>query len=205
MKTKRIVVLLLVGVLMVACNKVEQKVKPIAIDLPASYKSDTAAYRYITNYAKSLNEFGKKVAKMHHEGEKWHKKEYESLSDRDLYRLVKLDYDYAELWLKQGVRNHAMLVEAGDVLKRVTEQGAAKIAESQVVFAHYYRDLLLAYGVDLKLDKSPYVPTPEEDSIRAARIDSLTRIERERLSLERAIMEAEHRRQMDSIRNDLNR
>jgi hypothetical protein len=95
-----------------------------------------------------------------------------------------------------------MLLEAVNVLDRVTEQGAAKIAEAQTLFARYYRSLIITYGTDLQLDKNPYMPTPEEDSLRAMMIDSLSLIEFERLNHERALLDSAFNRQLDSIRRE---
>ena len=168
MKTKRlnIILCLFAGVLLVACHKHEPKVLPLSIDLPASYKSDTAAYRFITYYCNSWNAFGKKVDAMYLKAEKWREKDFKMLTEKELLKVVKLDYEYAALWAVQELVIYHMRLEMENVIKRASSQGAAKIAEVQMLLAKYHADLIRAYGDDLKLDKEPVTPVLKKDSLQ---------------------------------------
>ena len=164
---------LLAGLLAVACSTPTPKVANISIDLPVSFKSDTAAYRFITEYTKAWNDFGKKIDALYREGEKWREKDFDKLSNKELNQMLKLDYEYAALWVAQSIFIDKMLLEMEHVVVNNSEQGAAKVAEAHYIFANYYRDLLTAYGDDLKLDKEEYIFSPEEDSLYRARRDTM--------------------------------
>ena len=168
MKTKRlnIILCLFAGILLVACHKPTPKVPLLSIDLPASYKSDTAAYRFITYYCDAWNAFGKKVDALYGKAEKWKEKEFTKLTEKELRKVVKLDYEYAALWVAQELFIQQMRLDLENVVKRVSSQGAAKIAEAQLLMAKYYAELIRIYGDDLKLDKEPITPSVEKDSLQ---------------------------------------
>ena len=182
MKTKKwtLVLCIIIGVLVVSCNKQTPKVAPLRIDLPASYKSDSAAYHFIMNQVDVWNTFGKKVESMHRKGEKFRKKEFNSLSPKQLHRLVKLDYDYAVLWITQDIYLDQMLLEGQLAMSASSEQGMGKIIETQKLISEYYVKLALNFSKDLQLDKEPatsyYIDSLKRsinDSIDRARIDSI--------------------------------
>ena len=173
---------LLVAALLVACNQPKLTVKPIVFDLPASFKSDTAAYHFIEREVKTWNEFGKNVETMYHEGEKWLRRDTSKLNDRQLYRMLKLDLDYAKLWFAQEAYKQKMLMEVEHVFNLSTPQGAAKVMESQMLIAGYYLELRTRFGDDLNLNlKSPTLILNdsikyEMDPAVRERLDSLEKL-----------------------------
>jgi len=182
MKTKNwgLVLCLIMGLLVVSCNKQTPKVAPLRIDLPASYRSDTAAYRFIMKQVDVWNDFGKKVESLHRKGEKFKKKDFYSLSQKELLNLVKLDYNYAVLWITQDVYLDQMLLEGQIAMSSASEQGMGKIIETQKLISEYYVNLAVNFGRDLQLDKEPATSYPVDslqraiyDSIDRARIDSI--------------------------------
>ena len=159
------VLCLFTGALFVACAPDTLQAPILKFDLPASYKSDTAAYRFITEHTKELNDFGKKVAAMYHQGEKWKKKDFTSLSERQLIKLLKLDNDYVGLWIEQDLALHKMALAAHVAMLSASEQGAAKILEAQKLFVAYYQNLETLFTKDLQLDQEPYPITFKTDSV----------------------------------------
>ena len=168
MKTKgfNTILCFVAGVLLVACHNQVPKVPPLSIDLPASYKSDTAAYRFITYYCDSWNAFGKKVDALYRKAEEWREKDFKMLTEKELLKVVKLDYEYASQWAAQEMVFSQMRLEMEDVIKRVSSQGVAKIAEVQMLLAKYHAELIRVYGDDLKLDKEPIMPAVNKDSLQ---------------------------------------
>jgi len=146
-----------------ACTLPSPKVPPLVIDLPASYKSDAAAYKFIKEQTTAWNAFGKEVDLLYRKGEKWRKRDFASLSEKELYKLVKLDYDYAQLWAVQDASISRMMLEAEVIYKDLSQQGAAKVIESQATIVQYYRQLVDAYGKDLKLDQAPVTLPPHTE------------------------------------------
>ena len=198
MKTKTLGLLLCFvgGLLVVSCGEQTPKVKPLAIDLPASYKSDTAAYRFIMKQVEVWNTFGKEVEKMYRQGEKWKKREFNSLSERELYNLVKLDFDYAALWVIQDHLIDNLMLEAESAMRSASEQGQAKIIETQKVAVDYYALLIKTFGKDLKLDQDPYVLTPD-DILNHEQLDSGRKAETDSILHLREIQK--HKAEIDSI------
>ena len=166
-------ILLLSVTFLSSCTSHALKVSPLSFDLPASYKSDTAAWRYIKNQEVVWNKFAKEVDRLYSRGEKLRKRDFYSLSENELVKLLKLDNEYASLWVVQIVYLRQMDLEARRALSFASEQGAAKIFETQKRAFEYYRQLALAYGQDLKLDQEPLTSPSPEDSLRKARRDSL--------------------------------
>jgi len=160
---KKILALLGVVALIVACNSRFERIPPLAVDLPASYKTDTAAYNFITHEVKVWNNFGKRVEATYRKADKFRNKEFEKLSPKEEYDLVKLDLEYALLWTTQDIYIEEMLFRCQELLKRVSEQGAGKVTEAQALITHYYYTLVQRYGKDLQLDKNPYKPDREEE------------------------------------------
>jgi hypothetical protein len=177
-------IFLLMALLAAACVGQQYKVPPIKVDLPASYKSDTAAYRFITTHTAAWNVYGARIDSMYAKGEKWKTRDYTSLSERDRYNLVKLDYEYVLLWGEIDFYIEQMLSEMKTVMESASKQGAAKIEEVQWLFADYYQQLVTSYGVDLQLDKKPYFLSLEErasiqaasDSVAIEMLDSLAKL-----------------------------
>ena len=183
MKIKRLVMALglLVGLFFAACKGQKPMVTPLAVDLPVSYKSDSAAYNFILRQVTVWNKFGKKIESMYLKGEKYRKKDFESLSERQLYKLLKFDYDYAARWLVQEQYLLSMSIEADLAMKGASLQGAAKIVETQRVVMDYYKNLVRRFGTDLNLDQKPFSqdslvshPASERDLLYQIRIDSLS-------------------------------
>ena len=172
-KSLPLIICLLAGLMVVSCMTQTPKVKPLSIDLPASYKTDSAAYYFIMKQAEVWNSFGKKVESMHRKGEKFRKKEFNTLSKRDLYNLVKLDYEYAALWVAQDIYLDHMLLEAEQAMSSASEQGMAKIIETQKIISEYYYNLALNFSKDLKLDKEPISFSIEEDCLNRAKRDTI--------------------------------
>lgn len=168
---------LLLGAVTVSCNQKAQipKVAPLLIDIPASYRSDTSVWSFVKNQEAVWTKFGKEVEKLYVKGEKFRKKEFESLSERALVRLLQLDNDYAALWVVQIAYLRQMDLEAEKALSSASKQGAAKITEIQLMILDYYKKLSLAFGQDLKLDKYPLSTPVEVDSLWRAQTDSLLR------------------------------
>ncbi|MDR2584957.1 MAG: hypothetical protein LBC84_01860 [Prevotellaceae bacterium] len=175
MKTNRFILGILTSLLFVTCTEQKPTVAPIVIDLPVSYKADTAAYRFITQYTKEWNAFGKKIESMYKEGEKWRKKDFATLTEKEQRKVIKLDLDYAREWMVQRLFIDLMMLDLEMVKDRCTMQGTAKISESQILISDYIKLLVLTFGDDLKLDPEPYVFSQEENERWAAYIDSVTK------------------------------
>ena len=175
MKTKTLGLLLCVmaGLFIVSCGAQTPKVKPLAIDLPASYKSDSAAYNFIIKQIGVWNTFGKKVDKLSRKAEKWREKEFYTLSERELISMLNLERDYLALWITQEAYIQQMMLEATNALRSASEQGKGKIIETQRLVSEYYLQLTHTYGSELNLDKEPYIYSPEEDSLYNAKRDSI--------------------------------
>jgi len=169
MKAKRLIMIaaLLVGLLFAACKQQRPMVPPLAIDLPASYKTDSAAYYFITNQIDNWNDFGKKIESMYLKGEKMRKKDFKSLSNRSLHNLLSLDLEYAMLWQAQDIYLGQAVAEAGLIARSASAQGAAKLVEIQRLVLDYYANLTLRFGKDLELDQEPF----PIDSLPAHRLD----------------------------------
>jgi len=154
---KKSIYLLLAVILLAACKNNREGVKPLAIDLPVSYKTDTVAYNFISKEIKAWNEFGQKVEKMYGQAEKFRKKDFDKLSARQEYNLVKLDYEYAVLWVAIDLYVDQMVIRYEDALTKATPQGAGKMVEAQLLIMNYYQSLAAAYEKDLKLDQKAIV------------------------------------------------
>ena len=179
MKTKNLglILCLLAGLLMASCTSTAPKVKPLSLDLPASYKSDSVAYSFMKNQVDNWNTFGKKVESLYRKSEKYRKKEFQSLSQRELYNLLQLEYEYMSLWFVQDVYLDQMSLEAEQAMRTASMQGVAKIIETQRVVMNYYSNLALSFGKELNLDQEPYISTPEEDSLYRAKHDSIRQVQ----------------------------
>jgi len=130
------------------------------------------------NQIDNWNSFGKKVESMHRKGEKFRKKDFYSLSQRALYDLVKLDYEYAALWAVQDIYINGLILEAESAMRSASEQGKAKILETQKLVSAYYFQLASHFGKDLKLDKEPITLSDslyqsKSDSVYRAKVDSI--------------------------------
>ena len=112
---------------------------------------------------------------MYRKGEKFRKKDFHSLSPRELYSLVKLDYEYAEFWAVQDVYLYQMMLEADHAMRSASEQGKAKIIEAQKLVSEYYVRLATHYGKDLKLDQEPLILS-DDDSLYPRKSDSVYRV-----------------------------
>ena len=181
MKAKRLVlyVALSAGLCLTTCKQRKPIILPLVVDLPASYKSDSAAYFFILNQVEIWNNFGTKIESLYRQGEKFKKKEFKSLSNRELYNILKLDLEYALLWEAQDVYLEKMILEAEWIMKDASIQGAAKITETQIQVLDYYRNLALYFGKDLELDQEP-LPT---DSLKNSRLDDPNQAELDSLLL----------------------
>jgi len=160
----------------VACKQEQTNapiVAPLKIDLPVSYKSDTVAYNFIKRQAEQWSGYGKNVARMYKQGEKFKKKNFDQLSPRQELALVKLDYEYALLWTAIDQHVSLMLRQLQEAVSKATPQGQGKLKETQYLFMAYYTDLSGAYGKDLGLDKKPYVFSEEENAVWLHQTDSL--------------------------------
>lgn len=146
---------LLTGLCLAACKEHKPVVPPLSIDLPISYKSDSAAYYFMLQQVDIWNSFGKEIASMYQKGEKFRQKDFKSLSQRELQNLLKLDLEYALLWEAQDRYLDNMVAEADWIMQNASPQGAAKITETQRQTLMYYRDLVLHFGKDLQLDQEP--------------------------------------------------
>lgn len=175
MNTKRIqfVLCLLGGLLLVTCSQEAPKVPPLSIDLPVSFKSDSAVYYFVMNQNDVWNAFGKKVESMYRKGEKFKQKEFSALSQRELLKMLNLERDYLVLWMTQDLYLSKMSLDASLILDSASDQGAAKVIETQRLIMNYYQQLAKTFGTGLYLDQEPYKFTPEEDSLHEARLDSL--------------------------------
>jgi len=179
--TKTVLVSGALGVLFAAvmflssCTSHTPKVAPLSFDIPVSYKSDTAVWRFIKNQEVVWNNFAKEVDKLYRKGEKFRKKEFYALSQSEMIKLLELDNEYASLWVVQVIYLRQMELEARRALSFATEQGEAKIIEAQRRTLEYYRNLASVYGQDLKLDKEALSTLSPEDSLRNALRDSLMR------------------------------
>ncbi|MCL2738541.1 MAG: hypothetical protein FWE30_03740 [Bacteroidales bacterium] len=169
MKAKRLIMIaaLLVGLLFAACKQQKPMVPPLAIDLPASYKTDSVAYHFIINQIDNWNDFGKRIESMYLKGEKFRKKDFKSLSQRALHNLLSLDLEYAMLWHAQDIYLEQVVTEAGLIARSASAQGAAKLIEIQRLVLDYYANLILRFGKDLELDQEPF----PIDSLPALRLD----------------------------------
>ena len=147
---------LLTGLLLGACKGQRSVVPPLSIDLPVSYKSDSAAYYFIRHQVDTWNKFGKKIESMYLKGEKFKKKDFNALSQRELFDLVKLDLDYAQLWMAQDMYVDKMALEAELIINNSSVQGAAKIVETQAIILEYSYKLVHHFGKDLCLDQEPF-------------------------------------------------
>gem|GEM_PF-2527706 len=157
MKAKRLVLYLgsLAVLCSTACKEKKPVVTPLAIDLPASYRSDSAAYFFILHQVEVWNGFGTKIESLYLQGEKFRKMDFASLSKRQEYNLLKLDLEYALLWEAQDAYLDKMIAEAEWIMKDASLQGAAKVTETQKLVLDYYRDLVQHFGTDLQLDQTP--------------------------------------------------
>jgi len=167
-----IVCCLVVAISEAGCKQSTPKVAPISFDLPVSYKSDSAAYYFIKEQEVNWKEFGKKIETMYNKGERFRKKEFTSLSQKELFDLVKLDYEYALVWTAQDLYIDVMVLKAKEAAEKSSKQGIGKITEAQRIIFDYYNKLALSFGKDLNLDKEPYILTPEEDSLRNDKLQS---------------------------------
>jgi|GEM_PF-4460946 hypothetical protein len=148
-------------------------INPLKIDLPASYKSDTAAYHFIKKQTEAWSDYGKKVVSMYRQGEKFRKKDFDKLSPKEELALVTLDYEYALLWSTIDQHVSGMLLSWQAAMKNATPQGQGKLIETQRLFVAYYTDLSAVYGTDLKLDRKPHVFGEDEKATMQHRADSL--------------------------------
>ena len=166
---------LLGGLLLMACKEEAPKVPPLSIDLPVSFKSDSAAYYFVKNQNEVWSAFGKKVESMYRKAEKFRQKEFNALSQRELLQMLNMEHDYILLWLSQEVHLTKLTLEASLAINAASDQGAAKVLETQRLVMDYYLKLVETFGMELHLDKEPYIFTPEEDSLNRMRRDSLIR------------------------------
>jgi len=160
MKTKRLVLVLvlLVSFGLAACKEKRPSVPPLSVDLPVSFKSDSIAYNFILHQVEVWNEFGNKIETMYRQGEKFKKKNFKSLSQRQLFKLLKLDLEYAMLWGAQNVYADNMVAEAELAIRDSSPQGSAKITETQAQIMEYFVQLVRHFGTDLQLDQEPIDP-----------------------------------------------
>jgi len=162
------------GAFIISCNQQPPLVPPLSIDIPASYRTDSAAWRFMNSQTAVWKDFGKKVESMYQKGEKFKQKNFFSLSQREMVNLLKLDNAYAELWLVQIAYLGQMDMEAERAAISASKEGVSKIIEVQKIVYEYYRQLVNIYGMDLKLDKDPLLTSPiQEDSLSRVRYDSI--------------------------------
>jgi hypothetical protein len=159
---KKILVLAAVLMGLAACNTTAD-VPHLTVELPKSLKNNKEFKEFVLQAQNDANSLAAACVQKHAEALPFLDVDFDNLDPKQQEALVKLDYEYVEMWYTFNVKftGHAIkMMHYMQDRSREPEQ-VADMAKAIAQINKFVQELKDTYGEDLKLD--PY-PAPVEET-----------------------------------------
>ena len=156
-----VLALLIAGI--TAC-KSTANVPHLNVELPKSLKENKELKEFVLEAQKEANELAVGCVKMHAEALPFLEADFDALDEKQQVALVKLDYDYVEMWYNFNVKSTTRAFKIMQYMqdKSRLPQEIADLGKTMAVVNQFVQELKDTYGEDLRLDPYP-VTDPESE------------------------------------------
>jgi len=153
---KKIVFFTLILAGLASCQNATD-VPQLELTLSKEIKKNTELSTFIMQAKDNANELARGCVEMHEKAQQYLTVNFDSLDTAQQEQLVKLDYEYVEMWYKFNVKFTEQTVQLMEYLKdeSIPKEELIEMGKSIAQVNTFVQELKDTYGQDLKLDPYP--------------------------------------------------
>ncbi|MFY9116899.1 MAG: hypothetical protein WBK97_07665 [Bacteroidales bacterium] len=153
---KRLVLLAAVIMGLTACHN-QPEVPGLNLELPQSLKKNKELREFVLQAQKDANNLAAACVKMHAKAQPFLEADFDRMDPEQQEALVKLDYEYAELWYTHNVKAVARAMKLMQYIedRNMPQEEKVDLSKTMAQINQFVQDLKDTYGEDMQLDPYP--------------------------------------------------
>lgn len=141
---------------LISCNT-PSNVPQLDLTMSKALKDNTELKEFVRGAMESANTLARECVKMHAKAKEFTDVDFDSLAPSRQEELVRIDYQYVEMWYNYNVKHTSQTVQLMEYIKdtSIPQEEIAELGKAMAAINVFIQELKDTYGEDLKLDPYP--------------------------------------------------